>query len=228
MTLTYGGDLPPLVVGGLSVSSVKPVELFTNLTDDCHPIAAKSRRYCRADRDFIAKEVERMLSEEIIEESNSPWRAQVVVVKGESRKKRLVVDYSETINKYTLLDGYPLPRIDDTVNMIAQHSVFSTIDLRSAYHQMPIRVEDRLYTAFEACGKLYQFTRVPFGVTNGVACFQRVMDSFIKEEKLAGTYAYLDDVTICGKTQEEHDYNLKKFLDAAKSRNVTYNERKQG
>lgn len=104
--------------------------------------------------------------------------------------------------------------------------MFSTIDLRSAYHQVPIKQEDKSYTAFEACGRLYQFTRVPFGVTNGVACFQRIMDSFIEEEGLDGTYAYLDDVTICGKTQEEHDANLKRFLEATKKRNITYNDQK--
>ena len=123
-------------------------------------------------------------------------------------------------------DGYPLPRIDDTVNKIAQYRVFSTIDLRSAYHQIPIRNEDKPYTAFEACGRLYQFARVPFGVTNGVACFQRIVDSFIQEEELVGTYAYLDNITICGMTQEEHDANLTKFLEAAKRKNITYNEDK--
>lgn len=127
VTLSYGGDLTALVICRLSVINTDPPELFANLTTDCHPIAARSHRNCAEDRDFIDKEVERLLHEGIIEQSNFPWRAQVVVVKSESRKKRLAVYYSETINKFTLLDGYPLPRIDDTVNKIAQYSVFSTI-----------------------------------------------------------------------------------------------------
>ena len=69
-------------------------------------------------------------------------------------------------------------------------------------------------------------TRVPFGVTNGVACFQRKMDELISEEELKGTFAYLDDVTICGMTQEEHDDNLKAFLEAAKECNITYSPEK--
>lgn len=224
--LNYGGDLPPLVICGLGVLKIDPPELFGNLTADCHPVASKSRRYSTEDREFIENEVQRLLKEEIIEPSNSPWRAQVVVVKGESRKKRLAIDYSETINKFTLLDSYPLPRIDETVNKIAQYRVFSTIDLRSAYHQVAIKDIDKPYTAFEAGGKLYHFVRIPFGVTNGVACFQRIMDSLIKEEGLVGTYAYLDDVTICGMTQQEHDDNLAKFLEAAARRNMSYNEEK--
>ena len=93
------------------------------------------------------------------------------------------------------------------VNTVAQYSVFSTIDLNAAYHQIPINDADKLYTAFEAAGGLYQLKRIPFGVTNGVACFQRTMDEFISEG-LMDTYAYLDNVTICGKTQQEHGENL--------------------
>ena len=227
VTVKYGGALPPLVIcGGMSELRVDPPELFGSLTADCHPIAARSRRYSSEDRHFIEAETQRLLEEGIIEESNSPWRAQVVVVKSETRKKRLAIDYSQTINKFTLLDAFPLPRINDTVNQIAKYRVFSTIDLRSAYHKVPLKAEEKHYTAFEAGGRLYQFTRVPFGVTNGVACFQRIMDTFIKEKNLTGTYAYLDDVTICGKTQEEHDKNLKKFLETAKRLNINYNKDK--
>ena len=174
--LRYGGDLPPLVICGFNTIRVDPPKLFANLTADCCPVSARSRRYSYQDRMFIEKETQRLLKEGIIEPSNSPWRAQVVVVKDGLKKWRLAIDYSETINKFTLLDSYPLPRIDDTVNKIARYRVFSTIDLQSAYHQIPIRKEDKPYTAFEAGGGLYQFTHVPFGVTNGVACFQRIMD----------------------------------------------------
>ena len=117
------------------------------------------------------------------------------------RKKHLVIDYSQTVNQFTQLDAYPLPRIDDMVNTVAQYSVFSTIDLKAAYHQIPINDADKPYTAFKAAGRLYQFKCMPLGVTNGVACFQRTMDEFISEEGLMDTYAYLDNVTICSKTQ---------------------------
>ena len=161
-----------------------------------------------------------MLNDGIVESSKSPWRAQIVVVKNGPRKSRLAIDYSETINRFTLPDGYPLPRIDDTISKIAHYRVFSTIDLRSAYHHVPIKNEDKLYTAFEACGRLYHFNRILFGITNGVACFQRIMNTIIEEEDLTGTFAYLDDVTVCGVTQEEHDENLQKFLSAAKRRST--------
>ena len=176
---------------------MNPAEPFANLTENCHPIVSKSRRYSRDDLKFIDGEVERLLKEEIIEASNSPWRAQVVVTKDESHKKRLAIDYSQTINRFTLLDAFPLPRINDLVNDIAQCRVFSTIDLRSAYHQVPLKEEDKQCTAFEARNNLYQFTRLPFGVTNGVACFQREMMKFVEQNNLNAVFPYLDNITIC-------------------------------
>jgi len=78
------------------------------------------------------------------------------------------------------------------------YRVFSTIDLRSAYHQVSIRESDKPYTTIQAGAALYQFTRIPFGVTNGVACFQRTMTDIIGSKNLQGTFAYVDNVTICG------------------------------
>ena len=126
----------------------------------------------------------------------------------------MVIDYSQTINRYTQLDAYPLPRISDVVTQIAQYRVFSTIDLKSAYHQLPIRPEDCQYTAFEADGRLYHFLRVPFGVTNGISVFQREMDRMVDQNGLRATFPYLDNVTICGHDQQDHDANLHKFLHA--------------
>ena len=222
LMLRFGGQRPPLNVCNLLCAKVLPPALFGNLAPDTKPIAIRSRRYSEDHCKFIRSEVERLISEGIIEPSRSPWRAQVVVV-NQGSKKRLVVDYSQTINKFTQLDAYPLPNIESFVGKVAQYNVFSAIDLKSAYHQLPIREEDRPYTAFEADGKLFQYTRVPFGVTNGVACFQRTLDQLIESEKLQDTFAYLDDITICGRNQVEHDHNLKKFMEVAKKYNLTLN-----
>ena len=81
------------------------------------------------------------------------------------------VDYSQTINLFTELDAYSLLRIDALVNTLAKYHVFSTFDLRSAYHQIPIASKDKVFTGFEADGKMWEFTRIPFGVTNGVPTF---------------------------------------------------------
>ncbi|XP_066907466.1 uncharacterized protein [Halyomorpha halys] len=168
-------------------------------------------------------EIEQLLSDDIIEESNSPWRAQVLVVQNENHKKRLVIDYSQTINKFTLLDAYPLPNMDELVRNVAKYSLFSTIDLKSAYHQVPIADDEKVYTAFEAQGRLYQFKRIPYGVTNGVACFQRVIDKIISDEGLTGVFSYLDDITVCGNDKAEHDNNLQSFMLAVRKYGLELN-----
>ena len=233
LTIDMGGTKPDLIISNtspcaLSTATIDNISLFTNLLPGCKPIATKSRRFSFDEEDFIQGEIDRLLSGGIIEPSTSPWRAQIVVVKNgtQSVKKRLCIDYSQTINLYTELDAYPLPRIDTMINKLAQYKVFSTYDLKNAYHQIPISQAERKYTAFEAGGQLYQFCRIPFGVTNGVAVFQRLMDKIIKEEELKDTFPYLDDITVAGRTQEEHDSNVKAFLEVVQRRHLTLNHSK--
>ncbi|KRZ96710.1 Retrovirus-related Pol polyprotein from transposon gypsy [Trichinella sp. T8] len=119
-------------------------------------------------------------SQNIIEEICCPWRAQTLVVTTDNHKKRTMIDYSQTINRFTLLDAYPLAKINDM----------------RAYYQIPINARDKPYMAFEAGGRLYQFKRIPFGVTNGATCFQRVMDNILRVEKLKDTFVYVDNPAV--------------------------------
>ena len=154
LRIDFGGDRHALSICGLTALSVTPPRLSENLTPDCKPYAAKSRRYSKHDQKFNESEVQRLLQEDIIEPSNSLWRARVLVTSNECHKKRMVADYSQTVNLYEQLDAYPLPRIDDQISEIAQNKVFSTIDLKDAYHQFKLHNEDKVYTAFEAAGRL--------------------------------------------------------------------------
>ena len=226
VTFQFRGDKPNLNICNLATLNTNPPLLFENLPENCKPIATKSRRYSETDKKFIDSEIQRMLKEGIIEPSNSPWRAQVVVTKDKRHKKRLAIDYSQTINTYTQLDAYPIPRMDDFINNLAKYKVFSTVDLKSAYHQIPIHEADKPYTAFEGSNRLYHFNRMPFGVTNGAPCFQRIIDKFIEQEELSDTFAFFDNIHICGMDQEQHDKNLEKFRKASEKNNLTYNEDK--
>ena len=135
----YGGSKPTLTFCALTTLNVEPPMLFANLSKDCKPIATKSRKFSKPDQQFIDSETHRLLAEGIIEPSTSPWRAQPLVVREDgNHKRRMVIDYSQTVNKYTCLDAYPLPNIESTVRKLAQYKFFSTIDLRSAYHQIPL------------------------------------------------------------------------------------------
>ena len=215
ISFEFGGSKKDLVIShpiSCSVPSalVDAPSLFSNIDPACKPITTKSKRCGEGDRLFIQTEVEKMIKEGVIEESTFPWKAQVLIVTNERQRKRLVVDYSRTIYRFTKLDAHPLPTMDDLAQEITKYKIYSSLDLKSAYHQIPIK-EDKPYTAFEANGQLYQFCRIPFGVTNGVACFQRMFDKIIKENNLTGVYAYVDNIVIVGKNQQEHDENFKKF-----------------
>jgi hypothetical protein len=136
----------------------------------------------------------------------------------------MVIDYSQIINRFTSPNAYPLPRIDDLVSKVSQFKIFSSLDLKSAYHQMEILPADKPYTAFEAGGKLYQFKRLPFGLTNAVSCFRRAMNDLIESSYLEGVFAYLDDVIVCGNDENHHD--LQQLLEAFKRHCVTLNDEK--
>ena len=102
----------------------------------------------------------------------------------------MCIDYSQTINLFTDLEAYPLPSIDAIVNEVAKWKCISTLDLKSAYHQIKIRPEDRPFTAFQLGSELYQWKVMPFGLTNAVLAFQRVMNEFIERYQLKGVNVY--------------------------------------
>ena len=214
-----------LVCCGLSAMNRDPPRLFAHLDPDCKPIRTQRRKFSQEDSLFISSEIAKLLDAGICVPSISPWRAQVLVNKNEETgKRRLCIDYSQTINRYTHQDGYPLPNMHDQATEISKYKYYSHFDLTSAYHQIPLHKDEQLFTAFEANGNLYEFTRVPFGVTNGPAIFQREMDNVIREDALNATWAYIDNITVAGMTKEEHDENLQKFREVAKAHNFTFNE----
>ena len=249
LTFHYGGDKGDLVVTSCTpkvvstvntkqplpqpitdanVAAVDPPTLFKSVPNDVKPIATKSRFFNKDDRAFIRDQISSLLAKGLIKRSDSPWRAQVMIARDEFQrhKKRMCIDYSQTINLFTELDAYPLPRIEDMVNKLSQYKVFSTFDLKSAYHQIPLRESETKFTAFEALGDLYEFVVLPFGVTNGVPSFQRIIDNVATQEGLKNTFPYLDNVTVAGVDQADHDRNVAAFLEMIKRRKITLNASK--
>ena len=108
----------------------------------------------------------------------------------------MCIDYSQTINLFTALDAYPLPSINSIINEVAKWKCICTLDLKLAYHQIKIRPEDRPYAAFQSGSELYQWKVLPFGLTNAVPAFQRLMNEFIKKNQLKGVNVYLDNLTV--------------------------------
>ena len=183
MRLELGGDRPETVISaGLKelefpAMKIAPPTILSKTVYSAKPIATKSRRHKPQDVAFMVSEVNRMLTEGIIQVSTSPWRAQAFVVR-DGPKPRMVIDYSQTINRHTSKDAFPFPNMQNLLDQAAENTTFSKIDLKSAYHQIPLHHKDMSFTAFEVNGQLFEFTRLPFGVTNAVAAFQREMTEF--------------------------------------------------
>ena len=119
------------------------------------------------------------------------------------------------------------------INSLAGCNFFSTFDLKSVYHQVPIKEADQKYTAFEANGRRYHFRRIPFQRAmdkfvdeEGLKVTFPHLDKFVDEEGLKVTFPHLDNITVAGRDQEEHDENVQKFHNAIHRRNVTLNETK--
>jgi hypothetical protein len=229
----YGGPMPPLHVTAsrikdsqpASLMKVSPQSVVTLSTPNVKPIRVPSRKRSPADEKFIQQEIASLLKKKLIKPSKSPWRAQLHVVHDEIRgKKLLVVDYSGTVKQYNEHDAYPLTLIEPFIDRISQYQIFSSLDLQSAFHQIPLDTNERHLTAFEGAGSLYEWLVLPFGLTNSGAVFARVLGDIVKDSP--GCFHYLDDIVVAGASREEHDANLAKFLDLANSAGILFNSSK--
>ena len=231
VTFEFGGKKADLVVPRQQLCAVAKADvdtpsLFSNLRKGWKPIATKSRRYNDEGKKFIASTVGDWRKAGTVRPSNSPWRAQCVIVRNKGRIERLAIDYSQTINVYTEKDSFPIPLIEEIVNQLASYKYYASFDLKRAYHQIPIPECDKQFTAFEADGELLEFNVIPFGVTNGGPVFQRIMRNIIETDNLDDTFVYFDNVVIGANSLEELKVNSERFRKSMKSRKMTLNESK--
>ncbi|XP_037295216.1 uncharacterized protein LOC119189485 [Manduca sexta] len=161
------------------------------------PIAVPPYRLTPAKRTAMEAEINKMLSDGIIEECESAWAAPALLVPKKDGTYRFCVDYRR-LNAVTKGDTYPLPVIEDLLHATRREGYMSTIDLRSGYWQVSVSPADRDKTAFVSPFGTYRFTRMPFGLKNAPATFQRLMDRFRSGSTLKNTtlLVYLDDLLI--------------------------------
>ena len=165
-----------------------------------------------------------MLAQGIIEESSSPWMAPAVFVPKKSGEIRLCVDYRE-LNK-TTKDAYPLPLPDEVQDQLSGSTIFSTLDLQSGYWQLPVSPNDREKTAF--CPRpgmgLFQFLRMPFGLTGASSSFQRLMDNIL--QGLSFVTIYLDDILVHSMDEKMHCHHLNEVFQRLAAAGLTLRGRK--
>lgn len=126
------------------------------------------------------------------------------------------VDYRK-VNAITRKDAYPIPRVDDTLDILSGSTWFSTIDLKSGYWQVEMAPKDRKKTAFCTQKGLFEFNVMPFGLCNAPATFQHLMDCVLAGLQWSSRLVYINDIIIIGRSFEEHLHHLQQVLDHLKS-----------
>ena len=141
----------------------------------------------------------------------SPWRAPVLFVKKKDGSMRLCIDYRE-LNRVTVKNKYPLPRIDDLFDQLKGASMFSKIDLRSGYHKIRIAEEDISKSAFRTRYGHYEFVVMPFGLTNAPAIFMDLMHRVFRPYLDKFLVVFIDDIFVYSKSRADHEDHLRLVL----------------
>ena len=160
-----------------------------------------------------------MLQEDIIEPSMSDWNFPVIVVKKKSGEIRPCIDM-RALNKQVCVQSYPLPRVDEMLSALGGCSIFTSLDLRSAYHQVELTDDSKDCTAFTVNFQKYNFTKLPFGYKNAPSVFQSIMCRVLQELLGKLCFVFLDDILIFSKNINDHLKDVEKVLSNLRAANL--------
>ena len=170
-------------------------------------------------------QLESMMASDVIEPSSPPWSAPVVLVKKKDSSERFCIDHRK-LNSITKKDVYPLPRCDEILESLSGGAYFTHLDLVRGYWQIKVAKKDREKTAFSTPDEHYQFKRMPFGLTNTPATFQRPMNSIFAGLSAIDCLVYLDDIVVNGRTLAEHNQRLVNVLEKLEAAGLKLNPKK--
>lgn len=198
-------------------------QMDITLTDD-KPVVYNPYRISHSEREHLNKIINDLLTNGIIRESTSDYSSPVILVGKKNGEKRLCIDY-RSLNRKTMKDKYPMPRIEDQLDRLGGNKYFTSLDLFSGYYQVPMSENSKRFTAFVTPDGLYEFERMPFGLANAPSVFQRTINTMLKgRQNLA--LAYMDDLLVMSKTFEEGLDKLEKVFQLLRSAKLTLNLKK--
>nr|GEX16936.1 putative reverse transcriptase domain-containing protein [Tanacetum cinerariifolium] len=195
----------------------RPVEFQIGLIPGTAPVARAPYQLVSSEMKELSEQLQELFDKGFIRPSSSPWGAPVLFVKKKDGSFRMCIDYHE-LNKLTLKNRYPLPRIDDLFDQLQGSSVYSKIDLRSGYHRLRVREQDIPKTSFRTRYGHYKFQVMPFGLTNAPAVFMDLMNRVCKPYLDKFAIVFVDDILIYSKDKKEHKEHLKEILELLRRR----------
>lgn len=172
-------------------------------TGDAPPIKQRHRRIPPQVFQEVKRHVRDLVSQGILRESCSPWASPAVIVIKKDGSIRFCCDYRK-LNKVTCKDAYPLPRVEESLDALGNAQLFSTLDLTSGYFQVAMNEEDRAKTAVTTPFGLFEWSRMPFGLSNAPATFQRLMGVVLGDLTFDVLLIYLDDIIVFSKDFDSH------------------------
>ncbi|GJT89606.1 reverse transcriptase domain-containing protein [Tanacetum coccineum] len=190
----------------------RQVEFRIDLVPGATPVAKSPYRLAPSEMQELSGQLQELQDKGFIRPSYSPWGAPVLFVKKKDGSLRMCIDYRE-LNKLTVKNRYPLPRIDDLFDQLQGARYFSKIDLRSGYHQLRVHEDDISKTAFRTRYGHFEFTVMPFGLTNAPAIFMDLMNRVCKPFLDKFVIVFIDDILIYSKTKEDHEVHLGSVLE---------------
>ncbi|GJR14858.1 putative reverse transcriptase domain-containing protein [Tanacetum coccineum] len=193
----------------------RQVEFHIKLIPGAAPVARAPYRLAPPEMKELADQLKELSDKGFIRPSSSPWGAPILFVKKKDGSFRMCIDYRE-LNKLTVKNHYPLPRIDDLFDQLQGSSIYSKIDLRSGYHQLRVREEDIPKTAFRTRYGHYEFRVMPFGLTNAPAVFMDLMNRVCRPYLDKFVIVFIDDILIYSHNEKEHKEHLKTILELLK------------
>lgn len=189
------------------------------------PIRQRHYPLSKPVQEAVNAEVDEMLKSGVIEPSKSPWCSPILLLKKPDGRYRFVVDFRQ-LNKVTERDAYPLPFVSATLDKLRNARFLSTLDIKSAYWQIPLSEESKPLTAFVIPNKgLFQFRRMPMGLHNAPATWQRFIDQLFVDMDYK-VLIYLDDVIVCSNNFEEHITVLREVFNRLTKAGLTLNREK--
>jgi hypothetical protein len=189
----------------------RDIDFSINLMPGAAPVSKAPYRMSTPELKELQLQLKELLNKGYIHPSVSPWGALVLFVKKKDGTMRLCIDFRQ-LNKVTVKNKYPMPRIDDFFDQLKDAKVFSKIDLRSGYHQVRIKDEDISKTTFRTRYGHYEFTVVSFGLSNAPVVFMCLMNGVFRNYLDQFVIVFLDDILVYSKREEEHEQHLRMVL----------------
>ncbi|GJR16963.1 putative reverse transcriptase domain-containing protein [Tanacetum coccineum] len=193
------------------IPPTQQVEFRIDLVPSATPVARAPYRLAPSEMKELAEQLQELTDKGFIRPSSLPWGALVLFLKKKDGSFKMCIDYKE-LNKLTVKNRYPLPRIDDLFDQLQGSSIYSKIDLRSGYHQLRVREEDIPKTAFRTRYGHYEFQVMPFGLTNAPTVFIDLMNRVCKPYLDKFVIVFIDDILIYSKSKKEHEEHLRQIL----------------